>query len=734
MIATVLTAVLAPPAMAVPALLAYAAQTPGIATVSAAADAITVRGSTGDTPAESIAIYALGGWQRRGDYSGQSPVATVVPGSDGIFSAQFGRFGGDHDLFYDKFITIARSAGSSTVLGPARFVDDVQFLGSNDQSYPAAAGKKGLQVRMTDDAEVLGVQHAAINARLDRLMLKEFALGAIKFSSGGRTFYFDASVVRALDSSVKPLSDNGALVTLILTLHQDSRPNSAWPMLVHPDAEVGRGTVYAFNTVTSEGVVYFTAAMEFLGQRYSRADHEYGRVVGYIVGNEIDAQETWYNMGRKPLAAFLRDYSRALRIAWQAARKAYTNVRVYISLTHYWTQSIKPDDPEYAYKPRDLVGALADLTARNGDFPWAVAYHPYPENAFDPAFWNDETATSDVDTIRITFKNIEVLPRYLAQNRLRYRGQPRRIILSEQGFHSADYTDAPLRLQAAAYAYAYYKLKLTGGIDAFILHRHVDHQREGGLRLGLWMWDPQHTRPAIPADRKPIYEVFNYIDTERSLEVTEFAKPIIGIADWKDVIPNFDPAKLAERPLTHLAPVRLDATLTDERVIADFENGSHGWRPSDNASAVERKVSSAAPSGSYTLKVSFDRDLQHWSYHNRAWRGTDVVFDQPVDAGARPHLSVWMRIPDSADDNFKPGNVFYAKVRVYGQGGQVADSMGRLDPTCGWNRLTVDLSGWQQRFAISRIKVWARGSSGDDWKGAYRIDRVSLAQRRSGSE
>jgi len=189
--------------------------------------------------------------------------------------------------------------------------------------------------------------------------------------------------------------------------------------------------VYAFNTATSEGVAYFTAAMEFLGQRYSRADHEHGRVVGYIVGNEIDAQETWYNMGRKPLAVFLRDYSRALRIAWQAARKAYTNVRVYISLTHYWTQSIKPDDPEYAYKPRDLVGALADLTARNGDFPWAVAYHPYPENAFDPAFWNDETATSDVDTIRITFKNIEVLPRYLAQNRLRYRGQPRRIILSE---------------------------------------------------------------------------------------------------------------------------------------------------------------------------------------------------------------------------------------------------------------------------------------------------------------
>lgn len=37
---------------------------------------------------------------------------------------------------------------------------------------------------------------------------------------------------------------------------------------------------------------------------------------------------------------------------------------------------------------------------------------------------------------------------------------------------------------------------------------------------------------------KNIYNVFKYIDTNKSLKYTEFAKKIIGINKWSDVIPD----------------------------------------------------------------------------------------------------------------------------------------------------------------------------------------------------
>ena len=39
--------------------------------------------------------------------------------------------------------------------------------------------------------------------------------------------------------------------------------------------------------------------------------------------------------------------------------------------------------------------------------------------------------------------------------------------------------------------------------------------------------------------RKPVWTVFRVIDRKSSLEYTEFAKEIIGIEKWSDVIPNF---------------------------------------------------------------------------------------------------------------------------------------------------------------------------------------------------
>ena len=185
-------------------------------------------------------------------------------------------------------------------------------------------------------------------------------------------------------------------------------------------------------------------------------------------------------------------------------------------------------NPLHSMSGKYFIETLNTIVKSGGNFDWHVAFHPYPENLFDPRTWEDIDATRSFDTRKITFKNIEILPAFLHQARFLHDGKPRRIILSEQGFHTPEGPDGE-RDQAAAYAYAYYRVRHTNGIDAFILHRHVDHPGEGGLRLGL--------RSSRSGEGRPICDVFRQADTADWLEAFKFALPVIGIKKWTDILP-----------------------------------------------------------------------------------------------------------------------------------------------------------------------------------------------------
>ena len=191
-------------------------------------------------------------------------------------------------------------------------------------------------------------------------------------------------------------------------------------------------------------------------------------------------------------------------------------------------------DELQAFPGKTFVDHFARRAREQGDFDWHIAFHPYPEDLFDARTWEDESALPSPDTPRITFKNLPVLVDYLKREELLFQGQPRRIILSEQGFHSPPGEEGEL-LQAAAYCYAWVKVQALDAIDSFILHRHVDHGREGGLNLGLWARDEKAASPAEPVRRKKIYEVFRLADTPEWEEAFQFALPIIGIDSWTEI-------------------------------------------------------------------------------------------------------------------------------------------------------------------------------------------------------
>lgn len=399
-------------------------------------------------------------------------------------------------------------------------------------AYPTPASKKGLQVEMVDDALALGVKNAALNFNLSQLIDPKGDTNNPSWEFNGQTYYFQRGYLESMDRRIKELSDHGVVVTLIVLTYQSGDP-VVERIMVHPRCiAVAPNHLGNFNTVTDEGRRWLSATLEFCAERWSRPDQQYGRVAGYIMGNEVDSHWWWANMGRVSMREFADDYLRTVRLAHDAIRRESGWARVYISLDHHWNIHYAAGDETQTFAGRPFIDYFAEQARAGGDFDWNLAYHPYPEDLFNPRFWNDRTATTNVLTSpRITFKNLQLLPAYFRRPELLYNGHPRSIILSEQGFHTPAGPDGET-IQAAAFCYAYKKVERLDGIDAFILHRHVDNAGEGGLRLGLRSNVP---RDGDPHPKKKIYECFRLADTPDWRPAFDFALPIIGLKSWDDV-------------------------------------------------------------------------------------------------------------------------------------------------------------------------------------------------------
>jgi hypothetical protein len=305
---------------------------------------------------------------------------------------------------------------------------------------------------------------------------------------------------------------------------------------IHPGARKDyKYSVGAFNSVTDEGRAYLQAITEFLAARWSGTQPEHGRVWGWIIGNEVNSHWLWYNMGRMPLAKTVSEYESAFRIMHAAVRTASAHARLYISFDHHWSISMAGISAGESTPGRDYLDAFAAKVRERGDFDWHVAAHPYPEDLGNPRAWADKSITFDDKTPKVTFKNLEVLCRHLEQKELLWNNKPRRIILSEQGFHTLDKPDGE-QLQAAGFAYAWEKCRRLPNVDAFIYHRHVDHAHEGGLRLGLWRNAPNSV--STPHSKKQIWELFRKAGTPEWDGAAKFALPVAGLESWDILKPK----------------------------------------------------------------------------------------------------------------------------------------------------------------------------------------------------
>jgi len=401
-----------------------------------------------------------------------------------------------------------------------------QSVRQNLEDFPKPPSIKGLQVQMVDDALALGIHHAGININLTALLDLEKQPGNAKRTVDGLEFSFNESYLKSLDAQIKPLSDRGVVVYGILIAYP-SKQSPRDELVIHPDARQDyKYSVGGFNSKTPEGRAWLRAVSEEMAQRWSGAHPEHGRVWGWIVGNEVNSHWLWYNMGRKTMVEAVSEYAQAFRLMHGAVRKASANARLYISFDHHWNIGMHGISAEEATPGRDFLDSFAKQTS---DLDWHIAWHPYPEDLGNPRAWADKTVTSDEDTNKVTFKNLEVLCRHLRMPELLFKGEPRRVILSEQGFHTLLSPEGE-SLQAA---YAWEKCRRLPLVDAFIYHRHVDHAQEGGLRLGLWRNAPNSV--VTPHSKKQIWDLFRIAGTSEWDTAAAPLLPVVGLKTWDEL-------------------------------------------------------------------------------------------------------------------------------------------------------------------------------------------------------
>ena len=444
-------------------------------------------------------------------------------------NVRFPRFNRATDLVFSRIVL---QCGSFAPV--VRWVTDFDDLPLRRPQDRAAGSKKGVAcLQDAEDGVALGVRQLNQNIVVGSLMDLASSEPKLSFEYEGRRIGLNMKGVAALDRELLAAFHNGQRVTgILLNLIGRSTPQDS--PLLHPLTPVSSVPIgpSAFNTATSEGVFYFRAMVHWLVDRYTRPDAEFGLLSGLVIGNEMQSHWSWYHLGEAEAQTVIAEYSHALRIADLAARNVHPGFRCYLSLEHHWSLSASKN-PRKGFSGLEAIEGVNRLAKAEGDFPWALAFHPYPEDLFNPAFWNDRTAPFRMDAPRITFRNLEVLPAFLAQPRFLYRGAKRSIALTEQGFHCPE-GERGEELQAAAYAFAWKKVMQMPEVESFLYHRHVDHPQEHGLHCGIRRYDASARHGMGPA--RKIHEVIRAAGTPEEERMFAFALGVIGRESWKDLL------------------------------------------------------------------------------------------------------------------------------------------------------------------------------------------------------
>ena len=500
------------------------------------ANTIQLKGTTGDVVGDDNKIYLFAVNPTNYRDIG-SPLASTGDGSSFTVSGSVNNI---QNYINDEFFTGIKVDGKYHLTSNGMYITNPEKAAKKTFARTNPINKKGLaidwsQSLVSEAINTLHVKHVAINIPLIQVVSVNSG-SQPNFTYAGTQYRFNGVIASSFKDRVRELNKAGVQVTCIV--YADAGMCSSFPEYVTPTGRGGQAAgaaLVGMNAQEEAGRKKLEAAFAFLASTFSDSD---AHVDNWVIGNELDNPVTWNYCGESlALDYYATLYSQVYRLAYNAMKSVWSNVRVYDSLDNVWTVTSRGS--RY-YTAKGFQDEFAKVIKGEGDIKWGLAFHPYCAPELDPRIWlYPQFATNDgATTPRITLYNIQVLPVYV--NSKYGSGHP--IILSETGINAVYNGKGYAYSQAAAMAYGYYKVEMTSGLDNLIIHTYKDTAGEmaGGWYLGICKQD---------GTKRAAYHVFANMDGKTNgpkyTTVNKYGgKTLVQIIDssktkWSQLIPGF---------------------------------------------------------------------------------------------------------------------------------------------------------------------------------------------------
>ena len=386
---------------------------------------------------------------------------------------------------------------------------EIYIQPANDLEGGEFVSKKGIQGTYgVLSAQDLNVKHSLYNLTLDR-WISDVPTNC-SYQYNGKTYYFTEGM-DAIDEYVKEANKRGITITFVVLMPWDANHTN----MIYPGARQPGHPFYMLNAQDD----YLQALLGYLAKRYGKADCH---VDNWILGNEVNMPNAYNYSGTVDLGTNVSAYSDAFLVLYNALQRENPNAKAYISLDHSWSHN---DEGRGIAGKEYLNNFWAQINQKQANVQWNIAYHLYTPIMQSSQFWtpqyNHYTAHNE-NADFVSAYNLEVLTDYVKA----HFGQSTRIILSEQGFNTAEGE----QYQAAALAYTFYAAQFNDMIDAAIFRSYQTDPNDTGFDFGL-----------IDASgrQREAYNVFKYMDSQSGTSYTDPYLSVIGIDKWSQVVPNY---------------------------------------------------------------------------------------------------------------------------------------------------------------------------------------------------
>ena len=373
-------------------------------------------------------------------------------------------------------------------------------------AYKRGATKKGLQSTSIEQLLDSGSKNCFLNLNISTVL----SGASSSYYYGGETYHFNP--LSGYITLIRECNARGIQVTMQLML------DSASPDNLKAGGLGSGASHYAFNTQDPSMRKWTGAIFSYLAKLFG-TDTCY--VSNWILGNEVNSAYPYYYMGQVSIEEFAANYAATFRDLYNAVKGYRGSSRVFICLEHCWNI---PNQTLLAFPGKTLLSLFdQELRSLEEGIHWDLAYHAYPKDLANPAFWNDGLYDTP-DTPTISPINLRTLTRYIQKA----YGPDTRIILSEIGFHSG----AGDTLQAAGIAMAYYIAACNPMVDAIHMRSYQDEAGDAAHGVSFGMVG--HTA----------LKVFRLMDTKDYLTATKnLLKKTVG-QSWTALIPGYKASRI----------------------------------------------------------------------------------------------------------------------------------------------------------------------------------------------